>query len=146
MKEIHSLSIVEDGALFNCEGLTQLNRDVVLEKIGRFAFSGTGLVSLSFQGNSIGDYAFYNVTALTYAKIIHTAAVGKPTGEMNLSVLRAQAIIDKLVERGLNRDLFTFKGYGGTAPIGDNSTEEGRAKNRRVEIVVKPKTTYIQRY
>ena len=76
----------------------------------------------------------------------HTAAVGKPTGEMNLSVLRAQAIIDKLVERGLNRDLFTFKGYGGTAPIGDNSTEEGRAKNRRVEIVVKPKTTYIQRY
>lgn len=76
----------------------------------------------------------------------HTAAVGKPTGEMNLSVLRAQAIIDKLVERGLNRDLFTFKGYGGTAPIGDNSTEEGRAKNRRVEIVVQPKTTYIQRY
>lgn len=77
LKEIHSLSIVEDGALFNCKGLTQLNRDVVLEKIGRFAFSGTGLVSLSFQGNSIGDYAFYNVTALTYAKIIHTAAVGK---------------------------------------------------------------------
>ena len=76
----------------------------------------------------------------------HTAAVGKPTGEMNLSILRAQAIIDELVDRGINRDLFTYKGYGGTAPIGDNATEEGRAKNRRVEIVVQPKTTYIQRF
>ena len=76
----------------------------------------------------------------------HTAAVGKPTGEMNLSILRAQAIIDELVARGINRDLFTYKGYGGTAPIGDNTTEEGRAKNRRVEIVVQPKTTYIQRF
>lgn len=76
----------------------------------------------------------------------HTAAVGKPTGEMNLSILRAQTIIDELVKRGINKDLFTYKGYGGTAPIGDNSTEEGRAKNRRVEIVVQPKTTYIQRF
>ena len=76
----------------------------------------------------------------------HTASVGKPTGEMNLSILRAQAIINELVKRGINESLFTFKGYGGTAPIGDNSTEEGRAKNRRVEIVVQPKTTYIQRF
>lgn len=76
----------------------------------------------------------------------HTAAVGKPTGEMNLSILRAQTIIDELVKRGIDKDLFTYKGYGGTAPIGDNSTEEGRAKNRRVEIVVQPKTTYIQRF
>lgn len=76
----------------------------------------------------------------------HTASVGKPTGEMNLSILRAQTIINELVKRGINKDLFTYKGYGGTAPIGDNSTEEGRAKNRRVEIVVQPKTTYIQRF
>ena len=76
----------------------------------------------------------------------HTASVGKPTGEMNLSVLRAQTIIDELVKRGIDKDLFTYKGYGGTAPIGDNTTEEGRAKNRRVEIIVQPKTTYIQRF
>lgn len=75
----------------------------------------------------------------------HTASVGKPTGEMELSVLRAQAIINELVSRGISEDIFTYKGYGGTVPIGDNSTEEGRAQNRRVEIVVQPKTTYIQR-
>ena len=76
----------------------------------------------------------------------HTASVGKPTGEMNLSILRAQAIIQELVNRGIDEKLFSYKGYGGTAPIGDNSTEEGRAKNRRVEIVVQPKTTYVQRF
>lgn len=75
----------------------------------------------------------------------HTAAVGKPTGEMQLSIQRAQAIIEELVERGIDRTLFTYKGYGGTNPIGDNNTEEGRAKNRRVDIVVQPKITYIQR-
>lgn len=74
----------------------------------------------------------------------HTAAVGKPTGEMNLSYLRAMTIIEELVARGISRDICEAKGYGGTKPIGDNDTEEGRAKNRRVEIVVRPKVSYIQ--
>lgn len=75
----------------------------------------------------------------------HTASVGKPTGEMNLSIERAQEIIHQLTERGLDPDLFSYKGFGGTVPIGDNDTEEGRAMNRRVEIIVTPKATYIQR-
>ena len=74
----------------------------------------------------------------------HTASVGKPTGEMNLSYLRALTIIEELVARGVNRDICEAKGYGGTKPIGDNDTEEGRAKNRRVEIVVRPIVSYIQ--
>ena len=75
----------------------------------------------------------------------HTASVGKPIGEMNLSVERAGTIINQLVERGMNRNIFSYKGYGGTLPIGDNSTNEGRAQNRRVEIIIIPKATYIQR-
>lgn len=75
----------------------------------------------------------------------HTASVGKPNGEMNLSIERAQAIIDALVERGIPRELFSYQGYGGTKPIGDNSTDEGRARNRRVEIILLPKTAYVQR-
>ena len=64
---------------------------------------------------------------------------------MTLSIERAQTIINEFVARGIDRSLFTFKGYGGTQPIGDNATEEGRAKNRRVDIVVQPKVTYVQR-
>ena len=75
----------------------------------------------------------------------HTASVGKPTGEMNLSYLRAQTIINELVARGINRDICEAKGYGGTKPKGDNSTEEGRAMNRRVEIILKPVVNYVQR-
>lgn len=75
----------------------------------------------------------------------HTASVGKPIGEMNLSVERAGTIINQLVERGMNKNMFSYKGYGGTLPIGDNSTPEGRAQNRRVEIIIIPKATYIQR-
>lgn len=75
----------------------------------------------------------------------HTASVGKPIGEMNLSIERAGTIINQLVDRGMNRNIFSYKGYGGTLPIGDNSTNEGRAQNRRVEIIIIPKATYIQR-
>ena len=75
----------------------------------------------------------------------HTASVGKPEGELNLSIERAQAIVQAMQKRGINTTNFTFKGYGGTMPVGDNSTTEGRALNRRVEIIVVPKATYIQR-
>jgi len=64
---------------------------------------------------------------------------------MNLSVERAQTIINEMVKRGIPRSMFSFKGYGGTVPLADNATEEGRAINRRVELILMPVTTYIQR-
>ena len=75
----------------------------------------------------------------------HTASVGKPTGELNLSIERAQAIIQAMEKRGIDTSQFTYRGYGGTVPLGDNDTAEGRAMNRRVEIMIIPKQTYIQR-
>ncbi len=75
----------------------------------------------------------------------HTADVNKPHGQLTLSIQRAQAIIDALISEGVPKELFTYKGYGGTMPIADNSTAEGRAQNRRVEITAMPKQTYIQR-
>ena len=62
-----------------------------------------------------------------------------PTGRSNrsnldLSVRRAKAIADLLVDRGIPRERITVVGYGDTRPIDTNSTEEGRAKNRRVEV------------
>jgi outer membrane protein OmpA-like peptidoglycan-associated protein len=75
----------------------------------------------------------------------HSAQVGRPEGEMELSVERARAIADALAERGIPREVFVLQGYGSTLPVAENTTEEGRAKNRRVEIIVMPRTTYIQR-
>ncbi|GMO48633.1 MAG: OmpA family protein [Treponemataceae bacterium] len=75
----------------------------------------------------------------------HTARIGAVQGELELSVERAMTIVNALVTRGIPRQMFTYRGYGGTIPVADNATEEGRAKNRRVEILIMPRTTYIQR-
>lgn len=66
----------------------------------------------------------------------HTASVGKPAGEQNLSVERAQAVAMELSKRGIPAEKFICKGWGGNKPVADNSTAQGRAQNRRVEITV----------
>ncbi len=66
----------------------------------------------------------------------HTAAVGKPEGEMELSIQRAKKIVDELTARGIAADRFIYKGWGGTKPMGNNNTDEGRRLNRRVEITI----------
>ncbi len=69
----------------------------------------------------------------------HTADVGKPAGQLELSIQRAQKIIDEMVSRGVPAGVFSYIGHGGTIPIAPNDTNEGRALNRRVEITLQPK-------
>lgn len=66
----------------------------------------------------------------------HTASVGKTAGEKTLSTQRAKKVVDELVKRGLRAEQFIYAGYGGTRPVADNATAEGRALNRRVEITI----------
>lgn len=53
-----------------------------------------------------------------------------------LSTARAVSVLQKLTERGINSERLSVSGYGGFRPIADNSTAEGRAQNRRVDVVV----------
>ena len=53
-----------------------------------------------------------------------------------LSLARAQAVMNYLVRNGMDPSKLSVVGYGDTKPIADNATPEGRAKNRRVELVV----------
>jgi outer membrane protein OmpA-like peptidoglycan-associated protein len=57
---------------------------------------------------------------------------------MTLSQNRAQAVMNYLVSRGVPAEAITAVGVGPDRPIADNSTRQGRAENRRVEIIVKP--------
>ncbi|MBB5224933.1 OmpA family protein [Treponema ruminis] len=66
----------------------------------------------------------------------HTASVGKPAGEQKLSEERAKNIATELAKRGIPADRFICKGHGGNKPIASNSTDSGRAQNRRVEITI----------
>jgi len=65
----------------------------------------------------------------------HTDNVGKPNDNQKLSEARANTIVKELVKRGIATGRLTAKGYGQGSPMADNRTEEGRAKNRRVELV-----------
>lgn len=66
----------------------------------------------------------------------HTDNVGKAEDNLVLSNNRAQAVVKYLVAHGIEQQRLSFKGYGATQPVADNTTEEGRAKNRRTELKV----------
>jgi len=66
----------------------------------------------------------------------HTDNVGSFDYNMNLSQRRAEAVVKELVEKyGISKDRLKGYGVGPLSPVASNSTEEGRSKNRRVELV-----------
>lgn len=68
----------------------------------------------------------------------HTDSQGKRDYNMDLGRKRADAVRDQLVQRGVAADRIKSVGIGPDRPIAENTTAEGRANNRRVEIIVEP--------
>jgi outer membrane protein OmpA-like peptidoglycan-associated protein len=66
----------------------------------------------------------------------HTDNIGGDEANMKLSQQRADGVRDFLVQQGLEENAVTAVGLGKAEPVADNSTNEGRQKNRRVEIVI----------
>ena len=71
----------------------------------------------------------------------HTDSQGKDAYNQTLSEGRATAVMDYLVSRGVGSSRLTSKGFGETQPISTNETAEGRAQNRRVELLLRTKST-----
>lgn len=69
----------------------------------------------------------------------HTDSVGTDEKNQLLSQARAERIKAILVEGGVSADRISAQGFGPNKPIADNTTKEGRAKNRRVEIYIDEK-------
>jgi outer membrane protein OmpA-like peptidoglycan-associated protein len=68
----------------------------------------------------------------------HTDSRGARAYNRDLAERRARAVRDYLISRGLTGDMFTLEGVGPDRPVADNRSAEGRANNRRVEIVLPP--------
>jgi len=69
----------------------------------------------------------------------YTDNTGDPSANQSLSEARAKSVMDSLVNRGIDASRLAAEGYGDQYPVGDNSTEEGRAKNRRIALRVTQK-------
>ena len=68
----------------------------------------------------------------------HTDNTGPRDFNMRLSRARARSVRQYLLGRGIPPGRLSAQGYGPDRPIGDNETDEGRAKNRRVEFIANP--------
>ncbi len=87
----------------------------------------------------LGQVADALGTQDTESKIVvngYTDSQGTPAYNQDLSQRRAQSVRDYLVTKGIATDRITAVGFGLNSPVADNATPEGRANNRRVEIVV----------
>ena len=68
----------------------------------------------------------------------HTDSVGKASDNDTLSLKRAESVRTHLVSQGIPSDKIRATGLGSSRSVADNGTADGRANNRRVEIVVEP--------
>jgi outer membrane protein OmpA-like peptidoglycan-associated protein len=66
----------------------------------------------------------------------YTDSIGTNSYNISLSERRARSVVNYLMDKGINKERLTFKGYGSAFPIGDNITDDGRKLNRRTEVKV----------
>jgi len=66
----------------------------------------------------------------------HTDSIGTEEYNLDLSQRRAQAVYEFLISQDVDADRMSWDGYGESRPVADNSTDEGRQRNRRVDLVI----------
>jgi outer membrane protein OmpA-like peptidoglycan-associated protein len=66
----------------------------------------------------------------------HTDNVGSPAYNLDLSERRAKGVVLELINEGVDSNQLEFKGYGLSKPLESNQTEQGRARNRRTEVLI----------
>ena len=115
--------------------LTALNTD---GHIALYINFETGKADIKPESQSIIDQISEMLSANPTLKISlegHTDNVGSITSNQTLSESRAKAVVNALISKGTDKARLSSKGWGQTKPVAENTTEEGKAKNRRVEIV-----------
>lgn len=110
----------------------RLSNEVLFET-GSSALSPAGNQKMREVANVLRDYPDSHVIVTGYA-----SAEGSDASNMDLSERRAKVVKIALIQNGVNEGNVRAYGMGTSNPIGDNSTQSGRAQNRRVDIEVIP--------
>lgn len=123
----------DDTPLHIVESCNMAFKNAMKDKTIGFSISSSNIKSESFL-------LIDNIVTLIKAcpSIIyvegHTDDSGNFDENMTLSLARAQAVINALVERGVNKDQLIPKGYGSTRPRAENTNRQAQALNRRIEF------------
>lgn len=119
----------------------QLERPVSFDLTVEFGFDSDEITGVAFQ-EMLELLRFLREYPSTTATIEgHSDSVGPADYNQQLSERRARAVLEALVNSGIDRDRLTAVGYGESRPLASNDTEDGRARNRRVTVVVEGTTT-----
>jgi outer membrane protein OmpA-like peptidoglycan-associated protein len=102
----------------------------------QFEFDKADIMSASYQTLDRVAEVILSSERLKLMIFAHTDNVGADGYNLDLSRRRAEAVKSYLAGKGAPPPSMRSRGYGAAKPIADNSTEEGRAKNRRVEFYV----------
>ena len=113
---------------------TWFNFDRLLFDTGKATLQPSSQEQLDNIANILKAYPNVHVKIGGY-----TDNTGDPSANMTLSAERAKNVMDALVSAGIDPSRLTSEGYGDQFPVGDNSTEDGRAKNRRIALRVTEK-------
>jgi OOP family OmpA-OmpF porin len=137
----HDLSVLEISQMIQevtaNEMLDALNKDGFIALNILFE---TGKSAIQNESLPIVNQIFELLNSDTELKISiegHTDNVGDATANKKLSNDRAKSVMDALVAKGVDKTRLSFVGWGQEKPVADNRTDDGRTKNRRVEIVKK---------
>ena len=150
----YGIAVKADGYLFHSENFdipagsayNLVNKTVELKniKIGskialRNVFFDTGKSTLRPESFSELDRLVKLLKDVPSLKIElggHTDNTGSAQGNITLSQDRAQAVMDYLASKGIDRGRLSAKGYGSSVPVATNDTAEGRQLNRRTEFEI----------
>lgn len=152
VEQIHSQNDSTEGGTLSTENLPNNNSPVKENAYLTYETTKAGIKltipNLQFKPDSSELLPTENQRLKQIAEILsntgtavllvegHTASTGNEKGEMQLSKDRAIVIAQKLATLGIDSSRFIIRGHGSHKPIADNSTKEGMAKNRRVEITI----------
>jgi outer membrane protein OmpA-like peptidoglycan-associated protein len=118
-------------------------REMVISLSGSVLFASAKSELLPAAQARLNEVATALIREDPLSKIVvegHTDSQGSAPYNQDLSQRRAQSVRDYLVTRGIAGDRVVAQGFGLTRAVADNGSAEGRANNRRVEIVVQPPT------
>ena len=137
-REKHARELLELQRIANVK---QDSRGTVITLSGGVLFATNDAALLAAAQRKLDDVADAILKSNPDSSILvegHTDSAGKAGHNDELSKKRANAVREYLISRGIGSEKIRSMGLGSTRPIADNKSADGRANNRRVEIVVEP--------